>query len=174
MSKKKDEKKWLQVGNFLLGVDTNAHGSYVVLKSVAQNWSVRWREDTLMFSMMMNVMRQAAENDGVREYLHSLAAIMFATTTYLHDLVAASTLKTMPFCEGVAKLLKEQQEFEESIAGKPQEASGAEEAAALREVGEMEAIQERIGGIPVGEATGTGAKDVVNDIEPVSDEVLNG
>ena len=184
MGKKKDEKKWLQVGNFLLGVDSNAHGSYVVLKSVAQNWSVRWREDTLMFGMMMNVMRQSAENDGACEYLHSLAAIMFATTTYLHDLVAASTLKTMPFCEGVAKLLKEQQEFEESIAGKPQEASGAEEEAALREVGEMEAIKEALGetaGEPTGtvadaagEPTGTVAKDVVNDIEPVNDEVLNG
>lgn len=153
MSKKKDEKKWLQVGNFLLGVDTNAHGSYVVLKSVAQNWSVRWREDTLMFGMMMNVMTQAAENDGAREYLHSLAAIMFAATTYLHDLVAASTMKTMPFCEGVAKLLKEQQEYEERVVQKP-EPTEADEAAALQEVGEMTDIQETL--------------------EPVSDEVLNG
>lgn len=153
MGKKKDEKKWLQVGNFLLGVDTNAHGSYVVLKSVAQNWSVRWREDTLMFGMMMNVMTQAAENDGAREYLHSLAAIMFAATTYLHDLVAASTMKTMPFCEGVAKLLKEQQEYEERVVQKP-EPTGADEAAALQEVGEMTDIQETL--------------------EPVSDEVLNG
>lgn len=153
MGKKKDEKKWLQVGNFLLGVDTNAHGSYVVLKSVAQNWSVRWREDTLMFGMMMNVMTQAAENDGAREYLHSLAAIMFAATTYLHDLVAASTMKTMPFCEGVAKLLKEQQEYEERVAQKP-EPTEADEAAALQEVGEMTDIQETL--------------------EPVSDEVLNG
>ena len=153
MSKKKDEKKWLQVGNFLLGVDTNAQGSYVVLKSVAQNWSVRWREDTLMFGMMMNVMTQAAENDGAREYLHSLAAIMFAATTYLHDLVAASTMKTMPFCEGVAKLLKEQQEYEERVVQKP-EPTEADEAAALQEVGEMTDIQETL--------------------EPVSDEVLNG
>lgn len=153
MGKKKDEKKWLQVGNFLLGVDTNAHGSYVVLKSVAQNWSVRWREDTLMFGMMMNVMTQAAENDGAREYLHSLAAIMFAATTYLHDLVAASTMKTMPFCEGVAKLLKEQQEYEERVAQKP-EPTEVDEAAALQEVGEMTDIQETL--------------------EPVSDEVLNG
>jgi hypothetical protein len=153
MGKKKDEKKWLQVGNFLLGVDTNAHGSYVVLKSVAQNWSVRWREDTLMFGMMMNVMTQAAENDGAREYLHSLAAIMFAATTYLHDLVAASTMKTMPFCEGVAKLLKEQQEYEERVVQKP-EPTEADEAAALQEVGEMTDIQETL--------------------EPVSDEVLNG
>jgi hypothetical protein len=153
MGKKKDEKKWLQVGNFLLGVDTNAHGSYVVLKSVAQNWSVRWREDTLMFGMMMNVMTQAAENDGAREYLHSLAAIMFAATTYLHDLVAASTMKTMPFCEGVAKLLKEQQEYEERVVQKP-EPTEADEAAALQEVGEMTDIQETL--------------------EPVSAEVLDG
>ena len=166
MSKKKDEKKWLQVGNFLLGVDTNAHGSYVVMKSVSQNWSIRWREDTLMFGMLMGVMRQAPDNDGVREYLHSLAAVMFASTTYLHDLVAASTSHTMPFCEGVVKLLKEQRDYEESVIPKS-ESSKEDEDSALREVGEMTDIQEALGRLDDG-------KKVVDDIEPVSDEVLNG
>jgi hypothetical protein len=62
-------------------------------------------------------------------------------------------MKTMPFCEGVAKLLKEQQEYEERVVQKP-EPTEADEAAALQEVGEMTDIQETL--------------------EPVSDEVLNG
>ena len=143
MSKKKDENKWLQVGNFLLGVDTNAHGSYVVCKSVAQNWSLRWREDTMMFAMMLNVMRQAAENENVKEYLHSLVAIFFACTSYMHDLVALSQTKQMPFCEGLAKMLKEQQDFEEKLA-KEKKPTKKEEKEALDEVVEMQEIQDEL------------------------------
>ena len=142
MGKKKDENKWLQVGNYLLGVDTNAHGSYVVCKSVTQNWSVRWREDTMMFAMMLNVMKQAAENENVKEYLHSLITVMFVATTYMHDLVALSTKQQMPFCEGVAKLLKEQQDYEDSLEKK--KPTKKEEEAALKEVGEMTEIQEEL------------------------------
>lgn len=143
MAKKKDENKWLQVGNYLLGVDTNAHGSYVVLKSVAQNWSVRWREDTMMFATMLNIMKQAAENENVKEYLHSLITVMFIATTYMHDLVALSTKQQMPFCEGVAKLLKEQNDYEESLA-KDKKPTKKEDEAALKEVAEMREVEEEL------------------------------
>ena len=106
MGKKRDDNKWMQVGNFLLGVEKNAHGKYVVLKSVADNWKVTWRDDTLMFAMMLNVMKRAVDDVNVREYLHSLITVMFITTTYTHDLLALATKQQMPFCEGVAKLLK--------------------------------------------------------------------
>lgn len=141
MSKKKEEEKWLQVGNFLLVVDTNQHGSYVVLKSVAQNWSIRWRDDTMMFAMMLNVMKRAASNESVKEYLHSLITMMFVATSYLHDLAALSTKTEMPFCEGVARLLKEQNDYEESLAKKP---TKKEEKEALKEVGDMQEIQEEL------------------------------
>ena len=72
MAKKKDENKWLQVGNFLLGVEKNTHGQYVVLKTVSGNYTVRWRDDTMMFAMMLNIMRRASEDNNVKEYLHSL------------------------------------------------------------------------------------------------------
>jgi hypothetical protein len=139
---KKNENKWLQIGNYLLGVDTNAHGSYVVLKSVAQNWSVRWREDTMMFATMLNIMKQAAENENVKEYLHSLITVMFITTSYMHDLVALSTKQQMPFCEGVAKLLKEQNDYEQSLAEKKPTKKEDEEA--LKEVVEMREVEEEL------------------------------
>ena len=131
----------MQIGNFLLGIDKNAHGAYVVLKSVAQNWSIRWREDTMMFAMMTNTMTRAMEDDNVKEYLHSLITMMFITTTYLHDLVALATKQQMPFCEGIAKLLKEQTDYEESLDKKPTE---EEDAKALEEVGRMQQIQEEL------------------------------
>lgn len=139
---KKNENKWLQIGNYLLGVDTIAHGSYVVLKSVAQNWSVRWREDTMMFATMLNIMKQAAENENVKEYLHSLITVMFITTSYMHDLVALSTKQQMPFCEGVAKLLKEQNDYEQSLAEK--KTTKKEDEEALKEVVEMREVEEEL------------------------------
>ena len=141
MAKKKNDDKWLQVGNFLLGVDMNAHGQYVILKSVADNWRVTWRDDTLMFAMMLNVMKRAAEDDNVREYLHSLITVMFITTTYLHDLVALSTKQEMPFCEGFARLLKEQNDYEASLEKKPTE---EEDAKALEETVQMRDIEEEL------------------------------
>ena len=138
---KKNEEKWLQVGNFLLGVDKNAHGSYVVLKSVSQAWSIRWREDTMMFAMMLNLMKRASGDDNAKEYLHSLVTMMFITTTYLHDLVALSTKQEMPFCEGIAKLLKEQNDYEESLEKKP---TDEENDAALKEVGQMTEIENEL------------------------------
>ena len=141
MAKKKNENKWLQVGNFLLGVEKNAHGQYVVLKTVVSNWKITWRDTTMMFAMMLNIMRRAAEDDNAKEYLHSLVTMMFITTTYLHDLVALSTKTEMPFCEGIAKLLKEQNDYEESLKEKPTE---EEDAKALEEVGRMQEISNEL------------------------------
>lgn len=138
---KKKEDKWLGVGNFLLGVDKNAHGQYVVLKTVSGNWSVRWRDDSLMFAMMLNVMRRAAGDDNVKEYLHSLVTVMFITTTYLHDLVALSTKQQMPFCEGIARLLKEQTDYESSLEKKP---APEDDEKALEEVVRMQEVSDEL------------------------------
>lgn len=140
MAKKNDD-KWLQMGNFLLGVEKNAHGQYVVLKSVVGNWKITWRDDTLMFAMMLNIMKRAVDDVNVREYLHSLVTVMFITTTYMHDLVALSTKQQMPFCEGIARLLKEQNDYEESLKEKPTE---EEDKKALEEVGQMTEIESEL------------------------------
>ena len=141
MAKKKNEDKWLQVGNFLLGVEKNAHGQYVVLKTVVSNWKITWSDTTMMFAMMLNIMKRAAEDENVKEYLHSLITVMFISTTYLHDLVALSTKQEMPFCEGIAKLLKEQNDYEASLEKKPTE---EEDRKALEEVGQMQEISDEL------------------------------
>ena len=84
MSKKKDENKWLQVGNFLLGVDTNAHGSYVVCKSVDGTWSVRWRDDHEMFAQMLQMMTATAsdETGELKKYAHTVALQYNYMTTH--------------------------------------------------------------------------------------------
>lgn len=143
MGKKKDENKWMQIGNYLLGVDTNAHGSYVVLKSVAGTWSIRWHESTMMFATMLNVMKVAVENENAKEYLHSLITVMFVATTYMHDLVALATKQEMPFCEGVAKLLKQQQDYEEKVE-KKNKPTKKEEKEALAEVVRMREVEEEL------------------------------
>ena len=141
MGKKKEE-KWLQMGNFLLGVEKNAHGSYVVCKTVSGHWMMRWREDNMMFLMMLNVMKQAAEDDNVKDYLHSLVTVFYTCTSYVHDIVSIAERRECPFFEGFARLLKEEEEFEASVYAKSH--TKDEEDAALKEVGEMTDIQEEL------------------------------
>ena len=139
MSNKKND-KWMQVGNFQLGIEKSRDFSFVVCRSVAKNWSVRWREDTIMFAMMTNIMTRA-DDENVKEYLHSLITVMFISTGYLHDLVALATKQEMPFCEGVAKLLKEQNDYEESLK---EPSSDEEDEKALKEVVGMQEIQDEL------------------------------
>lgn len=131
----------MQVGNFLLGIERTSRGNRLVCKAVSGAWSVMWREDSLMFAMMMNLIRQGAENENVRDYIHSLATVMFVVTTYPHDLVALSKKGKMPFFEGVTRLVSEQNKYEASLVEKPSE---KEEEEALREVGEMQEVQDEL------------------------------
>ena len=140
---KKTENKWLQVGNFLLGIEKSATGRCLVCKAVANNWQVRWREDTMMFAMMMNLIKEGAENENVREYIHSLITVFFTVTTYPHDLVSLSKRQTMPFMEGVVKLVHEQNEYEQSVSGEAAPTPEQEEAA-LKEVAETEEVKEEL------------------------------
>lgn len=140
---KKTEKKWLQVGNFLLGIEKSATGSCLVCKAVANNWQVRWREGTMMFAMMMNLIREGGENENIREYIHSLITVFFTVTIYPHDLVSLSKRQTMPFMEGVVKLVHEQNEYEQSVSGEAAPTPEQEEAA-LREVAETEEVKEEL------------------------------
>jgi len=134
---KKVKKEWLHVGNFLLGVEKHSMGSRVVCKSQAGNWQISWRDDTMMFQLMINLMK----NEKSHEYLHALVAIMFTVSTYPHDLVSVSERGTMPVLEGIAGLIAEQTKYELSL--KP-EATQEENNKALEEVGEMTEIQEEL------------------------------
>jgi hypothetical protein len=134
---KKAKKEWLHVGNFLLGVEKHSMGSRVICKSQAGNWQISWRDDTMMFQLMINLMK----NENSHEYLHALVAIMFTVTTYPHDLVSVSERGTMPVMEGIAALIADQTKYELSL--KP-EATQEENDKALEEVGEMTEIQEEL------------------------------
>ena len=134
---KKAKKEWLHVGNFLLGVEKHSMGSRVVCKSQAGNWQISWRDDTMMFQLMINLIK----NEKSHEYLHALVAIMFTVSTYPHDLVSVSERGTMPVMEGIAALIAEQTKYELSL--KP-EATQEENDKALEEVGEMTEIQEEL------------------------------
>lgn len=134
---KKVKKEWLHVGNFLLGVEKHSMGSRVVCKSQAGNWQISWRDDTMMFQLMISLMK----NENSYEYLHALVAIMFTVTTYPHDLVSVSERGTMPVMEGIAALIADQTKYELSL--KP-EATQEENDKALEEVGEMTEIQEEL------------------------------
>lgn len=109
MSRKK--KEWLQIGNFLLGHEKNSKGDFVVCKAVSGIWSVRWRNDTLMYGSMLGLMSEK----NAHEYLHALLTLMYVATTYPHDMVSLATRNEMPFIQGFAQLIGEQNDYEQSL-----------------------------------------------------------
>lgn len=135
--KKKKETKWTQVGNFQLGIEKNQNGVYLVCKAVSGIWSIRWRDDTLMFGIMFNLM----QTEGSHEYLHTLITLQYTATTYPHDMVALIEKGDYPLMKGFAKLVKEQNEFEISVKGQPTEEEHEE---ALKNVREMTELAEEM------------------------------
>lgn len=134
---KKIEDKWLQVGNFLLGVEKNRNGLWFVVKTVSGSWQLRYGSDTLMFAQMTSL----AADAGCHPYLESLLTFQYAATNYPHDLASIVERQTIPVMNGFAKLLNEQADFEVSVSQKHTE---QEEEAALKEVAEMQDIQDEL------------------------------
>lgn len=131
---KKKEKKWTQVGNFEIGIEKSSNGTMLVCRSVAKNWSVRWRDDTIMFGLMLSIARE----EGARDYLHSLITVMFAVTTYPHDLVAATNKGEMPFMSGILELIQKQNAYESSLKPQPTEEENEKSIEEMRRIAEME------------------------------------
>ncbi len=77
---KKSEKKWFQVGNFLLGCERNSNGEYLVCKAMSGEWSVRWGDGSLMYGQVLKMMQEGDVGN-----LEALLLLLFATTSYLHS-----------------------------------------------------------------------------------------
>jgi len=127
--------KWLQVGNFLLGTEKNSKGDFVVCKAVSGIWSIRWRNDTLMYGSMLGLMREK----NAHEYLHTLLTLMYVASTYPHDLVALSTKNEMPLINGFAELIGKQNEYEQSLKPSISDEEDAKILAEERRMVELEA-----------------------------------
>lgn len=135
MSKKSN--KWVQISNFLLGIENAASGNRLVVKSVSGDWRLMWEEGTMMYAVLLNFIRDEKTHD----YVHALLTLFFAATNYPHDMVALVETQKTPFINGFTKLLNEQTDFEVSVSKKN---TPEEDDAALKEVGEMEEIKEML------------------------------
>lgn len=131
--KKNKEERWLHIGHFELGIEKSSKGNMLVCRSEAKNWSVRWRDDTLMFGMMLSLM----ENEAAHEYIHSLITMMFVATTYTHDLVSLCEKQEMPFMQGMSELLEKQNEFEASLKPQPTEEEEQKSIGEMRRIAEV-------------------------------------
>ena len=136
MTKKKDN-KWKQVANFLLGVEENRSGRYVVLRTKEGTWSTRWRDDTLMFGILLSL----TDNEESVDYLHALFTMMFISCMHPHDLVALGEKQEMPMMNAFAKMYMEAMEYEASVLKQPTE---EEEKTALEESAAIEGMREEL------------------------------
>lgn len=127
---KKDE-KWLQVGNFLLGVERNRIGRFVVCKSASGLWSVRWREDSPMFHAMLIGMRAAVGDAAAKKHLETVAFQYSYTTNHFLD---------RPFLEAYVEFVEEYKQKHNPLPDVTQEA----DEAALEEVVRMREVEEEL------------------------------
>lgn len=137
MAKKKNEKKWLQVGNFLLGVEQTTMSTRLVVRSVAGDWKIMWEQGTMMYAVLLGFL----SDEKTHGYLNALLTLQFAATNYPHDLVAMVEKQDMPLINGFTKLLQEQTDFEVSVK---KAATPEEDEEALNEVAEMQDIQDKL------------------------------
>ena len=131
---KNNENKWIQIGNYQIGIEKSSVGNMLVCRSLANNWSVRWRDDTMMFGMMLSI----ARNEGARDYLYSLITAMYAVTTYPHDLVSLSENGEMPFMTGLIELIHKQSEYEASLKPQPTEEEDRQSIEEMKRMAEVE------------------------------------
>lgn len=112
MEEKQTKKR--QVGNFLLEVLEGADFDFIECRSLIGDWSVRWRNDSVMFSLMFSLM----QNKDAEEYLRALFTMMYIATSYTHDLVAIIEKRDLPLINGFCALVNEQNDYEASVAKK--------------------------------------------------------
>lgn len=137
MSKKTNNEKWQQIGNYLLAKEKNSLGEVLCVRAVSGQWSIRWSDDTYVYAVLMRLMH----DEKCHPYIEALLTLFFAATNYPHDFAALAETKQTPFINGFTKLLNEQTELELSFK---RDATAEEDEAALKEVGEMHDIQEEL------------------------------
>lgn len=129
--------KWTQIGNFLLGIEKSASGGRFVARSVSGDWRVMWETGTYMYVVMSNFVG----DEKTHKYLEALLTLFYTATNYPHDMVSIVEKQKTPVMDGFAKLINEQTDFEVSVKG---EATADEDEKALKEVGEMQEIEEEL------------------------------
>ena len=134
---KKNENKWTQVGNFLLGVEKSSVGNRFVARTVSGDWRIAWLEGTMMYAVMLSFI----SDEKCHKYLDALLVLQYAATNYPHDLVAIAETQKTPFMDGFTKLIREQTDYEVSVKGN---GTDEENEAALHDIGEMQEIQDEL------------------------------
>ena len=90
---------------------------------------------------MFAVLTSQIQDEKCHAYVEALLTLFYAATNYPHDLVAIIEKNDTPFINGFCKLIQEQTDFEVGIK---KDATPEEDEAALKEVAEMQEIQDEL------------------------------
>ena len=134
---KKNEQKWTQIGNYLVGYEKNSLGRAICVRAVSGQWSIRWGDDTMVYA----VLNRLLEDRNCHSYVEALLTLYFTATNYPHDFAALAEGHGTPFLNGFTDLINKQTELELSFRKEP---SPEQDEAALKEVGEMQEIQDEL------------------------------
>lgn len=134
---KKNENKWMQIGNYLLGHEKNSLGLVLCVRAISGQWSIRWSEDTMVYAVVTRLMA----DKNCHKYVEALLTIYFSATMYPHDFVAFAETQKTPFIDGFCKLMNEQTALEVSLS---EPGTVEQDEQALKDIGQLQEIQEEL------------------------------
>ena len=123
------------IGNYVFEKEHRDDGHWLVLRGVAGGWQVCWRDDVLMYGVLLSLLG----NEAAEEYIHCLCTMISIATAYPHDLVSLHNGGGLPLMDGFCRLIKEQNDYEQSL--KPA-VSADEDERALKDTVEFERLKE--------------------------------
>ena len=141
--KDKSKENVVRIGNYLLSYKDE--GAVLSVRSVSGSWRIEWGFDSYMYSVLTKFLSDRKTDN----YVDALLTLYYACTNYPHDLVSIVTRQSTPFMDGFARMVKEQNDYEVSVA---QKHTGEEDEEALAEVVRMHELEEELDALDAKEA----------------------
>lgn len=122
-------------GNYRVSHEKDGDGRWVVCSSVQGDWKVSWRDDNMMYGVLLSY----TKDSSCGAYVNDLLRLMHLATSHNHDAATFINGDGTPFMDGFSRLWNEQVAYELSLE-KPVSRKADERM--LGEAVEMESLRE--------------------------------
>jgi len=137
MTRRKGKRDEVAVGSYLFSLQENSSGHWLVVRSISNDWSVRWSDAHMMFGILGGLIGNAR----CHKYVEALVTMIYTASSYPHDMAAVVEQQQLPFINGFCELVKQQTDLEVSFAEKP---TDKEDEEALEETVHLQELQDEI------------------------------
>ena len=131
----------VQVGNYIISIETCDRSNVLCVKSVSGQWKISWTEDTENYAVIYGQMY----DKNCHPYLEALLTIYYNVTSHAHDIVSIIERGTSPVLNGIAKLIQEGYDYEVLVHNKKSKISKEQDDKILDQTVQMENVLDEIG-----------------------------